>query len=143
MKAIVLATLLVLGTPAFAQQPSADTESPRLIVRRDSHRHYRGESARLIIHRIPNLGVNVIVDLWIDGVVAGPIGYGHTFDGYISAGPHVITLLPTPNGLWKQQTNIPVNFRGGETYNFTAASDHSGRLILLGGPGATPVPVNY
>jgi hypothetical protein len=129
-KSIFVATLLMVATAAFGQP---DTESPRLVVTRHSHRHEDGGSARLIIHRLPNIGVNVIVDLWIDGVVAGPIGYGHRYDSYISAGPHVVRLLPTPNAIWKVPTDIPINFRGGETYNFTARSDHSGHLVLSGG----------
>ena len=132
-KTLVSAIMCMLAISAFGER--YDTESPRLIVTRTSHHyhHQNGGSAQLIIHRIPNLGVNVIVDLWIDGVAAGPIGYGHRYQAEIPAGRHVLALLPTPSPTWHTATEIPVDLQSGETYHFTARSDHSGHLTLSGG----------
>ncbi len=130
----VSATILFLAVTAFGQ--GYDTESPRLIVTRTSHHyHHRYDNgpARLVIHRIPNLGANVIVDLWIDGVAAGPIGYGHRYTAEIPAGRHVLSLLPTPAPTWHTSTEIPVDLQSGGTYHFTARPDHSGHVTLSGG----------
>jgi hypothetical protein len=88
--------------------------------------------ARLVIRRIPNLGVNVIVQLWIDGKVAGPLGYGHTYEGTLIPGRHVLAVLatrsfsPTP---WE----MALNAQSGQTYIFTAQGSPSGNLVLASG----------
>src|SRR5438874_12012681 len=48
---------------------------------------------RLIIRRNPNSGFNVIVRLWIDGQQTASIGYGHTYDGFLAPGRHVLAVL--------------------------------------------------
>src|SRR6266481_1366860 len=52
--------------------------------------------ARLIIRRMPNLGFNVIVQLWIDGQPTATLGYGHTYHGLLTPGRHVLAVLATP-----------------------------------------------
>src|ERR1041384_8767753 len=49
--------------------------------------------ARLIIRRMPNLGFNIIVKLWIDGRPAGSIGYAHTYEASLTPGRHVLGVL--------------------------------------------------
>jgi hypothetical protein len=94
--------------------------------------------ARLIIRRNPNLGFNVIVRLWIDGQPAGPIGYGHTFDGVLAPGHHVLAVLASPNPRWPIPWQLPLDVRSGQTYGFTAVTDGSGNLILDGRFGFPP-----
>jgi hypothetical protein len=124
--------LVICPMSAFGETKQ-ERQSPRLVV--SGARHARSDRglARLVIYRIPNLGNRVIVDVWIDGAVAGPIGYGHTYETYISAGRHVLTVLPTPNPIWHTATDTPLYVRAGQTYSFTAAPDHSGYLILQKG----------
>ena len=88
--------------------------------------------ARLIIRRNPNLGFNVIVQLWIDGQRAGSIGYGHTFDGFLAPGHHVLAVLASPRPRWPIPWQLPLDARSGQTYGFTAVTDGSGTLILDG-----------
>ena len=88
--------------------------------------------ARLIIRRIPNLGFNVIVRLWIDGRSAGSIGYGHTFEGFLAPGHHVLAVLATPNPRWPVPWQLPLDVKSGQTYGFTAVGDGAGTLILDG-----------
>ena len=95
-------------------------------------------SARLIIRRNPNLGVNVIVRLWIDGQPAAPIGYGHTFKGFLAPGHHVLAVLASPSPRWPIPWQLPVDVRSGQTYGFTAVTDGSGNLILDGRFGFPP-----
>lgn len=88
--------------------------------------------ARLIIRRNPNLGVNVIARLWIDGQRAASIGYGHTYEGFLAPGHHVLAVLASPNARWPVPWQLPVDVRSGQTYGFTAVTDGSGTLILDG-----------
>jgi hypothetical protein len=88
--------------------------------------------ARLVIRRIPNLGVNVIVQLRIDGKPAGSLGYGHTYEGTLTPGRHVLAVLAT-----RSFSPIPwemaLNAQSGQTYIFTAQGSPSGNLVLASG----------
>ena len=88
--------------------------------------------ARLVIRRIPNLGVNVIVQLWIDGKAAGSLGYGHTYHGVLTPGRHVLAVMAT-----RSRSPIPwemaLNAQSGQTYVFTAQGGPSGNLVLATG----------
>ena len=88
--------------------------------------------ARLVIRRIPNLGVNVIVQLWIDGQPAGSLGYGHTYEGTLTPGRHVLAVLAT-----RSRSPIPwemaLNAQSGQTYVFTAQGGPSGNSVLASG----------
>lgn len=91
------------------------------------------EPARIIIHRVANLGRYVIVDFRVDGVAAASLAYGNTYDGFIPPGRHVLSVRPTPGARWGTPTQMILDARSGETYNFTATGDHSGSLILKRG----------
>ena len=86
--------------------------------------------ARLNINRIPDLGNFVIVRLWIDGMPAGSIGYGHTYEGLLPPGRHVLTTLASPNPRWWIPSQMILDVRSGQAYNLTAMGDGSGHLIL-------------
>ncbi|HEY8650598.1 MAG TPA: hypothetical protein VIL70_06755 [Chthoniobacterales bacterium] len=86
-----------------------------------------------MIHRVADLGNNLIVRLWIDDVAVASIAYGHTYEGLLPPGRHVLSVLPTPNPRWKIPWQMTLNVRNGQTYNFTAVGDGSGYMILKGG----------
>jgi hypothetical protein len=121
---LVIAWLL-FNSFTVAQVLSADPRPPRDV-------QSTGAPARLVIRRNPNLGFNVIVRLWIDGQRAGSIGYGHTFEGFLPPGHHVLAVLATPSPRWPIPWQLPVDVRSGQTYGFTAVTDGSGTLILDG-----------
>ncbi len=89
--------------------------------------------ARVIIHRAPDVGKNVYVQLSIDGTPVENIAWGHTYERVLSPGRHTISVLPFPNAKWKTPKQLTLDVRDGRTYNFTATSDGSGHLILRGG----------
>lgn len=132
-RSAILLLIVSLFFCAFAagRATGADPRSPHAVASRQA-------PARLIIRRNPNLGVNVIVRLWIDGQLAGPIGYGHTFKGFLAPGHHVLAVLASPNARWPIPWQLPVDVRSGQTYGFTAVTDGSGNLILDGRFGFPP-----
>jgi hypothetical protein len=124
--AVVLAmSWLLFYLCAVSEATAVDPRKPAVTQRANA-------PARLIIRRNPNLGFNVIVRLWIDGVSAGAIGYGHAFEGYLAPGHHVLAVLATPNPRWPTPWQLPLDVQSGQTYGFTAVGDSSGNLILDG-----------
>ena len=89
--------------------------------------------ARLVIRRMPNLGFNVIVRLWIDGQPAATLGYGHTYHGSLTPGRHVLAVLATPRSRSPVPWEMPLNVQSGQTYVFTATGGPSGDLVLASG----------
>ena len=130
------AILLLVAWLSFSgfvsgQVLGADPRSPRFV-------QPAGAPARLVIKRNPNLGFNVIVRLWIDGQPAGSIGYGHTYEGFLASGHHVLAVLASPSPRWPTPWQLPLDVRSGQTYGFTAVTDGSGNLILNGRFGFPP-----
>jgi hypothetical protein len=87
-------------------------------------------AARLIVSRDPALGNFLIAHLNVDGVPVAAIAYGRTYEGFLSPGRHVLSLLPTPNPKWPTPSSMILDARSGQTYSFTLIGD-SGYLILL------------
>src|SRR5215471_20551982 len=80
--------------------------------------------ARLIITRMPNLGVNNVVQLWIDGKPTATLGYARDYEGVLTPGRHVLGVqvtrsLGTP---WE----MALNAQSGQTYTFSAGIGSSG-----------------
>ena len=109
-------------------------DAPNPAVAADSHwRRTGGDPSRLIIRRIPNLGNHVIVNLSVDGGAVESIGFGHTYEGVLAPGRHVLSVVATPSAKWGIPSQITLDARSGQTYTFTVMGDHSGGLILKGG----------
>jgi hypothetical protein len=84
---------------------------------------------RLIIRRAPNLGTGLFLDVSIDGVRAGAVGYGQTYDGPLSPGQHRVSVLLRPNQLFLSPTQKTVTVESGKTYVFTAM--WQGQTVVL------------
>ena len=130
---VLIATCLFLSGYTANQAMSSDAQSGRAAVAGPASVRPANGAARLIIHRIANLGNNLIVALWIDGVSVASIAYGHTYEHLLPPGRHVLSVLPTPNPRWKTPWQMTLNVRNGQAYNLTAMGDGSGNLILKGG----------
>src|ERR1700736_6480840 len=76
------------------------------------------DSARLIIKRIPNLGNSVIVSVYLDGKPFASVGYGHTFEGSLPPGKHVLSVRATPNPKYVTKRKITLDAKSGQTYAF-------------------------
>ena len=78
---------------------------------------------RLIVERVPNFGWNLAVHLQIDGRDAGVIVRDQRFDGFLTAGDHVLTVFPVPNRVFAPPMSTLLTVRPGYTYVFTAMWD--------------------
>ena len=87
---------------------------------------------RLIIRRIPTLGNEVVVDLYIDGVATSAIVYSQTYEAALTPGRHVLSVIAGPHPTWPVRSEMTLDVQNGQTYSFTAASNGSGNLILRG-----------
>ncbi len=127
--------LLFLSTYAASQAMSSDAQSRRAGVGGSTVVRPVEGAARLIIRRDPGLGTFLIAHLRVDGVPVAAIGYGRTYEGFLTPGRHVLSLLPTPNPKWPTAPGMILDVRSGQTYSFTAIGD-SGYLVLEapGGP---------
>ena len=126
--------LLFLSTYPASQAMRSDAQSRRVVVGPVVAQPVEG-AARLIVRRLPGLGNFLIVNLHIDGVAVAAITYGRTYEGFLSPGRHVLSMLPTPNPKFLNPSTMILDVRSGETYSFTAQG-YSGYLILVapGGP---------
>jgi len=51
---------------------------------------------RLIVQRVPNFGTNLVAQLSIDGRKLADIPRDQRYDGYVSAGRHLLTVVACP-----------------------------------------------
>jgi hypothetical protein len=127
---VLIATCLFLSGYTANQAMSYDAHSSHAAVAWPGSVQPVYGAARLNINRIPDLGNFVVVRLWIDGMWAGSIGYGHTYEGLLPPGRHVLTVFAGPNPRWWIPSQLVVDVRSGQTYDLIAMGDGSGRLIL-------------
>jgi len=89
--------------------------------------HHGG--AQLIVQRAPGFGNDLEVRLSIDGRIVANIPRDQHYEGALSGGRHVLTVLTLPNTEQRRPTSVGVDVRSGRTYIFTAGWDNN-RLIL-------------
>ena len=77
-------------------------------------------SGRLVINRAANMGSGLFLDVSIDGKHAGSFGVGQSYSGYLSEGPHLVSVILEPNNLNLAPTQKRITVQKGHTYTFTA-----------------------
>ena len=87
--------------------------------------------ARLFITRMANLGVNNVVQLWIDGKPTATLGYAHDYEGVLTPGRHVLAVQATRS--LSPPWQMALNAQSGRTYIFTAGIGSSGVVLYTGG----------
>jgi hypothetical protein len=92
---------------------------------RESH-----TGARLIVQRAANFGTEVAVHLQIDGRKVAEIQRDHRYEGFVSAGRHVLTVSPMPNVELRRPMSLGVTMRSGRTYIFTATWEPDRSVVL-------------
>ena len=84
---------------------------------------------RLIVQRAPNFGTDLVVHLAIDGREVANIVRDRRYDGFISAGHHVLSVVALPNIDLRRPTSLRLTVQPGHTYVFTAVWE-SDRVVL-------------
>ena len=88
-------------------------------------------SARLIVYRTPSTGKFVIVQIYDGDALLGSVSYGGTYQGSLTPGRHVLSVLATPRPKWRERPPTTLDVRSGQTYKFTAVGNGQGNLILV------------
>jgi len=126
IRSAILPLIISLFCSAFAtgQAMGAEPRSPRAAATSQA-------PARLIITRMPNLGVNNVVQLWIDGKPTATLGYARDYEGVLTPGRHVLGVQVTRSlGIpWE----MALNAQSGQTYIFSAGASNSGNVVLYTG----------
>ena len=110
-----LACACVISVGCATNQPGAATAPPN--------------SGHLLVNRVANFGTDLFVVLSVDGKDVGSFGEGRNYDGYLSAGQHVITARPDPNRTGARPGRTILTVQAGQTYSYTAA--WSGSNLVL------------
>ena len=84
---------------------------------------------RLTIDRAPNFGWNLGFNLQIDGRPVTTLVQGHSYSTWLSAGPHVLTVLKVPAVGYTEPTSTTVNIQPGADHLYVAMWD-SGLVYL-------------
>jgi len=90
-------------------------------------------SGHVLIYRVPNFGSNLSLVVSVDGKDVGSFTEGRNYDGYLSAGQHVLTARVDPNQAGGRPGRKTLNVVSGQTYSFTAAWS-GGNLKLVRNP---------
>src|SRR6266481_3512237 len=84
---------------------------------------------RLIVQRVSNFGTNLVAQLSIDGRKVADIPRDQHYEGFVSAGRHVLTIQALPNTEFRRPTSMNLTVQSGRTYIFTAVWE-SDRVVL-------------
>lgn len=87
-------------------------------------------SGRLVINRAANMGTDLFLDVSIDGKRVGSYAEGQSYNGSLSEGPHVVSVILRPNNLNLAPTQKRITVQKGHTYTFTAMWQGE-RVVLL------------
>lgn len=108
-----------LITAGCATQPGAATAVPP-------------NSGHLLIYRVANFGEDLSLVVSVDGKDVGSFTEGRNYDGYVSAGPHTLTVRADPNRTGSRPGRKTLAAQAGQTYVYTAAWS-GGKLVLVRG----------
>ena len=128
--ALILMVTCLFFSGYAVSQASSDPQSGRAAIKGSAFEQSANGAAHLIIQRLANLGNDVYVDLYIDGAQVAAIGYGSSYEGLLTPGRHLLSVLPTPSPKWPTPWEMTLDVRSGQTYLFTA-DGYSGNLILV------------
>jgi hypothetical protein len=87
-------------------------------------------AGRLTIQRAANFGMDLSLNVLIDGAQVASLVEGRSYNGNLSPGQHVISLTVTPNLGEFRGTTKRLTVQAGQTYSFTAMWKGQ-RLVLL------------
>jgi hypothetical protein len=89
-----------------------------------------GSGGHLIINRSANFGARVYLVISIDGREVARLGKGRSYDGYVSAGHHVISAAISPNRDDVTPAHETINAQDGHVYSYAAGWHGTTHLVL-------------
>jgi hypothetical protein len=87
-------------------------------------------SGHVLINRVANFGSNLSLVVSVDGKDVGSFTEGTNYDGYLPAGPHVLTVRAEPTDPNRRPGRQTLTVQAGQTYSYTAAWS-GGKLVLV------------
>jgi hypothetical protein len=90
----------------------------------------RDKGGRLIVQRAPNFGTDLVVHLSIDGAKVANIPRDQHYEGSVSAGRHVLTVVAVPNTESRRPTSTHLTVQSGHTYIFNAVWEPDRGVVL-------------
>jgi hypothetical protein len=113
-----------VSSPATLASPAEPGPSAETAVSRSN--------GRLIVLRAPNFGWNLALNLKIDGRTAANIVQGRSYDDFVPAGRHTLTVSVVSS---YQPTSTVLTVQPGQTYVFTATHQNTDVVLV---PSALP-----
>jgi hypothetical protein len=90
-------------------------------------------SGHVIINRVANFGSGLGMVVSVDGKDVGSFTEGRSYDGYLPAGQHTITVRAEPTDPNRRPGRKTLTVQAGQTYSYTAAWS-GGKLVLVKNP---------
>lgn len=84
---------------------------------------------RLIVLRAPNFGWNLVLNIKIDGRTVANVVQGRSYDHFIPAGRHVLTVSAAPSSSY-EPSSTSINVQPSESYVFMAMWHGTYQVVL-------------
>ena len=81
---------------------------------------FPAQGGRLMVNRVANFGDRISLSLSVDGKEVARLVEGHSYDGYLAPGRHLISATVVPNLVYSPVWQKQINIQSGQTYSFTA-----------------------
>jgi len=91
---------------------------------------FAAEGGRLIVKRVANFGERISLSLSVDGKEVARLVEGHSYDGYLAPGRHVLSATVVPNLVYSPVWKKEINVQSGQAYSFTAVWQAE-RMVLV------------
>jgi len=112
-----LACACLISVGCATNQPGAATAPPP-------------NSGHLLVYRVANFGTDLSLVLSVDGKDVGSFTEGRNYNGYLSAGQHVLTARVDPNRVGTRPGRKTLTVKAGQTYSYTAGWS-GGNVVLV------------
>jgi hypothetical protein len=109
---VALGLTILLGTQTTGIGASSPISPPSTMA--------STESSNLVIRRAPNFGSLLVLEVSIDGQHVASLSPGQAYNGSLTAGEHLLSVMARPNNLHLGPTEKRITVENGQTYAFTA-----------------------
>ena len=73
-----------------------------------------------MVNRVANFGDHLSLSVSVDGKEVARLVEGHSYDGSLTPGRHIISATVVPNLVFSPVWQKEINIQSGQTYSFTA-----------------------